>query len=181
MEARRTEDSPVEWYPDTLVSTDLQDVFYGRAMESAKPVHAFGESNSGTPADAVAGGGKLTVQRPDGSWDEIEEGQIFWNEQPTGENPLDAGTRPPLTTDDNIPAPNILHNPPCVDPEGQPVYVASELDFKGGVHPCKVAPHLWPNHCRVSYGGAEVPHKGNYDLLPFSTELMEFVDTTVLP
>ncbi|KAJ8507123.1 hypothetical protein ONZ45_g10472 [Pleurotus djamor] len=62
--------------------------------------------------------------------------------------------------------------------QGQPVYIASELDFKGGVHPCKVAPHLWPDHCRVSYGGAEVPHKGNYDLLPFSTELMEFVDTT---
>ncbi|KAJ8482067.1 hypothetical protein ONZ45_g15082 [Pleurotus djamor] len=189
------QDSPAEWYPDTLVSTDLQDDFYKSAMDSAKPVHAFGESNSGTPADAVAGGGKLTVQRPDGSWDEIEEGQIFWNEQPTGENPLgmreldaimchmyrddtDAGTRLPLTTDDNIPAPNILHNPPCVDPEGQPVYIASALNFKDGVHPCKVAPHLWPDHCRVSYGGAEVPHKGGYDLLPFSTELMEFVDTT---
>lgn len=92
-------------------------------------------------------------------------------------NDSDAGPRISLATDDAIPALNILHNPPCADPEGQPVYLASALDFKGGVHPCKVAPHLRPGHCRVSYGGAEVVHQGRYELLPFSTELMEFVDT----
>ncbi|KAF9500703.1 hypothetical protein BDN71DRAFT_1381516 [Pleurotus eryngii] len=181
---RFDEESQAEWYPETLVSKDLQDDFYKRAMASAQPVHSFDRSDQG----------KLIVQRPSGSWDEIEDGQIFWNEQASGENPLgmreldailchmyrndsDAGPRISLATDDAIPALNIMHNPPCADPEGQPVYLASALDFKGGVHPCKVAPHLRPGHCRVSYGGAEVVHQGRYELLPFSTELMEFVDT----
>ncbi|KAL4263800.1 hypothetical protein AB1N83_005356 [Pleurotus pulmonarius] len=156
------EESSAEWYPETLVSKDLQDDFYKRAMASSQPVHSFDHSDQG----------KLIVQRPNGSWDEMKESQIFWNEQPSGENPL--GVRDidailcPMYRDDSDAGPY---------PEGKPVYPASAVDFKDGVHPCKVAPHLRPGHRRVSYGGAEMEHQGGYDLLPFSTELMEFVDT----
>lgn len=50
---------PAEWYPETLVSKDLQDDFYKRAMASSQPVHSFDRSNQG----------KLSVQRPNGSLD----------------------------------------------------------------------------------------------------------------
>src|SRR4051812_32960771 len=57
------------------------------------------------------------------------------------------------------------------------MYLASAIDFAGGVVPCKVVPSLFPKTCWVPYQGMEVHHAGCYDLLPFVPELMEFVES----
>ncbi|KAJ6261511.1 hypothetical protein Dda_4181 [Drechslerella dactyloides] len=44
----------------------------------------------------------------------------------------------------------------------------------GGIHPCKIVPHLQP-HVRVGFKGKEEEHNGDYELLPFTPELMALV------
>jgi hypothetical protein len=179
-------DSPPEWYPEQLVAPDLQRGFYNRAMASAKPVSTVKRSLNGNE--------NLLVERPDGSWEEIHSHQIFWHEQESGATPLglrelDAvmyhlyqegpnhGPRVRLHTSGQVPNADIVHAPPCKERTGEPVYLASALNFRGGVHPCKVVPRLGPAAlCRVPYGGEEIYHDGEYDLLPFLPEVMEFVD-----
>ncbi|KAI1645145.1 uncharacterized protein F4817DRAFT_367011 [Daldinia loculata] len=183
------ENSPAEWYPEDLVAPDLRKDFYNHAMASAKPVSSVKSSPNGN--------GKLLVERPNGSWDEIDPHQIFWREQESGADSLglreldsimyhlyreDAnhGTRVRLHTNSLIPNEDVVHAAPCAEKDHKPVYLASALNFKGGVHPCKVVPSLGPSApCRVPYGGQEIYHHGEYDLLPFVPELMEFVDANM--
>ncbi|KAK4194490.1 hypothetical protein QBC40DRAFT_319439 [Triangularia verruculosa] len=180
-------DQPAEWYPEQLVALNLRKAFYERAMASAKPVSSVKRS----PDD----NGKLLVERPDGSWDEIDPRQIFWDEQESGANPLglreldaimyhlyrenpDDGVRARLHTDQLLPNANVLHAAPCADNDGSPVYIGSALHVNGGVHPCKIVSRFQSSRkaCRVPYGGEEICHVGEYDLLPFVPEVMEFVE-----
>ncbi|KII89935.1 hypothetical protein PLICRDRAFT_108636 [Plicaturopsis crispa FD-325 SS-3] len=95
----------------------------------------------------------------------------------TAQPPPPSGYRIPLTTSGTFPPGHAAGIPPCVDADGHsPVFFGSAL-FERSVHPCKVAPHLAPTPCRVSYGGSETEHQGRYDLLPFIPETMEFVRT----
>ena len=66
----------------------------------------------------------------------------------------------------------------CTEPDGlTPVYLGSALNFRGSIHPCKIVPHLWPAVVHVPYGGEEAEHYGNYTILPFVPDLMEWVDS----
>ncbi|EIN09696.1 hypothetical protein PUNSTDRAFT_86159 [Punctularia strigosozonata HHB-11173 SS5] len=89
--------------------------------------------------------------------------------------PPPSGYRVPLSDTTPFPSPQYTGEPPCFDADGSPVFIGSALMEKS-VHPCKIAPHLQP-HCRVPYGGGEFEHRGRFDLLPFSPNLMEWVPT----
>ncbi|KOS22760.1 hypothetical protein ESCO_003857 [Escovopsis weberi] len=65
--------------------------------------------------------------------------------------------------------------PPCSEPDGSPVYLASAVDLDGSKQPCKYSPALQTNGVRVPYRGEEFRHHGGYELLPYIPELMEFV------
>ncbi|KAK6516011.1 hypothetical protein TWF281_004601 [Arthrobotrys megalospora] len=176
------EDSMPEWYPEELIADDLKREFYQRAKESAKPVGLFQSRE----------GGKLLVKRPDGSLERIDDHQIFWDEQEPGTNrlslsELDAvlyhlhrddphhGIRIRLGHNSPFPETKVAHTTHCTERDGySPVYFGSAIDFKGGVHPCKVAPGLRP-YVRVGYDGKEHNHYGEYELLPFIPELMALV------
>lgn len=184
--------SIAEWYPEELIAEDLQEAYYNQQMASAKPVSQF----MGRDGD------KLLVQRPDGTVDKVGERQIFWNELERGARKLHdlevdaimyhlyrdqphSGQRIHLNSSQDsfknisFPGPEIAHLPPCIDVDGSPVYLASAVDFKGGVHPCKVAPHLAPALVRVPFNGEEVSHYGEYELLPFVPEVMEYVPSSM--
>lgn len=67
--------------------------------------------------------------------------------------------------------------PVAYDADGRsPIYIGSAM-LPNAVHPCKISPALQP-HCRVPYGGGEHEHHGSYDLLPFRSEMMEWVITS---
>jgi hypothetical protein len=64
---------------------------------------------------------------------------------------------------------------PTRDADGwTPVYVASAV-FARSVHPCKFVPGLG---VRVPYGGQELEHQGQFDLLPIDPYRMEWVSTS---
>ncbi|KAJ5116800.1 hypothetical protein N7456_001148 [Penicillium angulare] len=176
------EDSEVEWYPEELIADDLQEDFYKRAMSSSKAVGRVKSSEDG----------KMVVERPDGSVDTVNSHQIFWNEQDPSTNQMSLseldsvlyhihrddshhGVRIPLDASSSFPGQTVAHATHCTERDGStPVYFGSAIDFKGGVHPCKVAPSLEP-YVRVGYAGKEYKHDGKYDLLPFVPELMALV------
>ncbi|KAG1750759.1 hypothetical protein EDB19DRAFT_1628841, partial [Suillus lakei] len=69
---------------------------------------------------------------------------------------------------------HIYQSPPCYDGDDvSPVFIGPAI-FQYSVHPCKIASCL-SIPCRVSHGLTEVEHKGQYDLLPFNPETMEWV------
>ena len=73
----------------------------------------------------------------------------------SGSYAVGGGGYSPFPTD-----PKLAGEPPCRDADGvSPVYVGSAI-FPDSVHPCKIAPHLTPNICRVPYGGTEYEHSG---------------------
>jgi len=67
-----------------------------------------------------------------------------------------------------FPPPNISGPPPFRDVDGEPVFIGSSL-IRDEIHPCKLAPHLYPP-CRVAYGGIDFGHEGFYDLLPITED-----------
>ncbi|KAJ8454724.1 hypothetical protein ONZ45_g19190 [Pleurotus djamor] len=87
-----------------------------------------------------------------------------------------SGYRVPLTTNSPFPAPQQAGAPASTDVDGSPLFVGSAL-FDRSVQPCKIGPHLQP-YVMVPYGGAEYGHHGRFDLLPFSSETMEWVPTS---
>lgn len=99
----------------------------------------------------------------------------FSNET-SNDSPPTSGFRIPLRTDSDFAPPDHTGPPVAYDVDNSPVFVGSAL-FDTSVHPCKIGPHLQP-HALVAYGGAEIGHKGRYDLLPFVPEQMEWVYTS---
>ncbi|KAF8842110.1 hypothetical protein BDN67DRAFT_966287 [Paxillus ammoniavirescens] len=92
--------------------------------------------------------------------------------------PPPSGYRIPLNTSSTFPNSYYTKTPPCFDlGDTSPVFLGSAI-FNNSVHPCKVAPHLTPA-CRVPYGGTELEHNGRYDLLPFDSDTMEWVPTSL--
>ncbi|KAK3379678.1 hypothetical protein B0T24DRAFT_612623 [Lasiosphaeria ovina] len=169
------------------------------------PVPLNPSCSSATVRCSPDGNGRLLVQRADSqTWDEIDASPFLRHDgcEPAHQTRLGLSTpeldavlhhlyladgprhgcaRVRLHAADHaaVPAPTAFaaHAAPCTEPAGQPVYMASAVGFgKGGVHPCKVSPLLEATLCRVPWGGDEIPHFGEYDLLPFVPELMEFVD-----
>lgn len=90
--------------------------------------------------------------------------------------PPPSGFRVPLIATGAFPDPQTLGQPPCYDADGSPIYIGSAL-MGNSVHPCKIGKHLKP-YVAVPYGGAEHPHHGRYDLLPYLPNQMEFVPTS---
>lgn len=89
-----------------------------------------------------------------------------------------SGIRIPLQL--NSAFPDLIHTkaPPCYDADGvSPVFIGSAI-FQQSVHPCRIAPHL-PVPWRVPYAYAEVEHKGQYNLLQFDPETMEWIRTSL--
>lgn len=90
--------------------------------------------------------------------------------------PPPSGDRFALTTAGSFPTES-AGPPVSYDLDGHsPIFVGSAL-LGTSVHPCKIAPRLSPP-CRVPYGGGEHEHHGRYDLLPFRSEMMEWVPTS---
>jgi len=92
--------------------------------------------------------------------------------------PPPSGYRIPLGPTASFPSPSYTKAPACYDGDGtSPVFLGSAI-FDNSVHPCKVGPCLRPP-CRVPFGGSEVEHQGRYDLLPFDSDMMEWVPTSL--
>ncbi|KAJ6261668.1 Delta(24)-sterol C-methyltransferase [Drechslerella dactyloides] len=175
-------DGKLEWYPGELIADDLKENYQKKTTASAKPVARF----------AGQEGDKIIVEREDGSTEKVDHRQIFWEEQEDGTEPLHLkeldgiihhlrsphishGQRIPMTAAKDLPAPHITRGPVGADVDGKPLYLASALNFNGGIHPCEVAPDRGADKYRVAWEGKAVAHDGEFDFLPFTPESMEFV------
>ncbi|KAI0775184.1 hypothetical protein BD413DRAFT_471824 [Trametes elegans] len=91
----------------------------------------------------------------------------------SGQTPPPSGFRVPLTDSVTFPTQQ-AGQPVAYDADGRtPVFIGSAL-MGNAVHPCKIVP-TFSSPARVGYGGAEVEHRGRYDLLPFDPATMEWV------
>ena len=97
-------------------------------------------------------------------------------DQPPPRRPPPSGVRIQLDAGVAIPPPNKTGPPVCMDTDGtSPVFIGSAVLHDVSLHPCKICPSASPP-CRVPYGGHEVEHNGEYNLLP-TTPDMEWVPT----
>ncbi|KAG6820941.1 hypothetical protein H0H93_009177 [Arthromyces matolae] len=90
--------------------------------------------------------------------------------------PPPSGYRVPLTTTSPFPDAAVAGPVVTYDHSGYPLFVGSAL-FDNSVQPCKIGSHLQP-FAFVAFGGAERPHHGRFDLLPFNPQTMEWVRTS---
>ncbi|PBK81244.1 hypothetical protein ARMGADRAFT_948601 [Armillaria gallica] len=72
-----------------------------------------------------------------------------------------------------FPTEDLIGPPPCYNTNGDAIYIGSAI-FRKSIHPCKIEPHL-AVPCSVPFNNRSIAHTGCYDLLPFNSDIMEFV------
>lgn len=87
-----------------------------------------------------------------------------------------SGQRILLDSNAGPPPAKVVGPPVATDVGGEPLYIGSAV-VGDSVYPCKLGAHL-DQFCHFANGGKEVRHKGQYYLLPFVADQMEWVDAS---
>jgi len=97
-------------------------------------------------------------------------------DQPPPRRRPPGGFRIQLDPNAKLPPPDKTGPSVCTDTDGKSdVFIGSAILHDVSLHPCKICPSATPM-CRVPYGGQEVEHLGEYNILPITPE-MEWVQT----